>query len=124
MPLWMSTTVPKFLDEPVREEEPQPHMYMDEIPEKCNDENECRNELYFIHRMEWEATQLRKVYNVTLRELWPEWPLEESYVELDFFQAVSQYDGIWVKKAVRWADYLEKGQVMRFKDLWGSGLGL
>lgn len=123
MPLWMSTMVPKFLDEPVREE-PQLHMYMDEIPEKCNDENECKNELYFIHRMEWEATQLRKVYNVTLRELWPEWPLEESYVELDFFQAVSQCDGIWVKKAVRWADYLEKGQVMRFKDLLGSGLGL
>ncbi|KAK4644030.1 hypothetical protein QC761_0048400 [Podospora bellae-mahoneyi] len=124
MPLWMATMVPKVLDEPVREEEPQLHMYMDEIPEKCNDKNKCKNELYFIHRMEWETTQLRKVYNVTLRELWPEWSLEESYVELDFFQAVSQCDGIWVKKAVRGADYLEKGQVMRFKDLWGSGLGL
>lgn len=102
-------------------------MYADETPEESaaaarrrNDpdylDNEGKNELYFIHRMEYEATQLRRVYEARLKELSLEWPLEESYVKLDFFQAVSQCDGIWVKKARRWADRMERGEVVRFED--------
>ncbi|KAF2255934.1 kinase-like protein [Trematosphaeria pertusa] len=127
LPLWMLTKVPKFLDEPVREEEPQRDTYADKTPEesaaaagKHNDpgylDSDGKNELYFIHRMEYEATQLRKVYKAKLRELWPEWPLEESYVKIDFFQAISQCDGIWVKKTRRWADYMEKGETVRLED--------
>ncbi|KAK4183477.1 kinase-like domain-containing protein [Podospora australis] len=63
MPLWIFTEVPKFLDEEVREEEPQIDGYGD-----ADDE----------HRMEYEATQLRKAYEARLRELWPEWLVEES----------------------------------------------
>ncbi|KAK4150334.1 kinase-like protein [Chaetomidium leptoderma] len=127
LPLWMSTNLPKFLDEPAREEEPQRDGYADETPEesaaaagKRNDpdylDSEGKNELYFIHRMEYEATQLRKVYEARMRELWPEWPLEESYVKIDFFEAISQCDGIWVKKSRRWADCIEKGETVRFED--------
>lgn len=127
LPLWMLTMVPKFLDGPVREEEPQRDLYADETPEesaaaarKRNDpgylDNDGKNELYFIHRMEYEATQLRKVYKARLRELWPEGRLGESYVKIDFFQAVSQCDGIWVKKTRRWADHMEKGEIVRFED--------
>lgn len=127
LPLWMLTKVPKFLDWPVREEEPQRDTYADETPEesaaaarKRNDpgylDSDGKNELYFIHRMEYETTQLRKVYEAGLRELWPEWPLEESYVKVDFFQAISQGDGIWVKKTRRWADYIAKGEIIRLED--------
>ncbi|KAL6860723.1 hypothetical protein ACO1O0_004757 [Amphichorda felina] len=127
LPLWVLTNVPKFLDGPCREEEPQRDSYADETPEEAaaaaeerNDpdylNNEGKNELYFIHRMEYEATQLRKVYEARLRELWPEWPLEESYVKIDFFQAISQCDGFWVQKTSRWADRIEKGDIIRFED--------
>ncbi|KAK4173420.1 phosphotransferase enzyme family-domain-containing protein [Triangularia setosa] len=85
MPLWMATKVPKFLDEPAREEEPQRNL------------------------VEYEATPLQKVYEATLRQLWPEWPLEESY-------AIAACDGIWVKRARKWADCMEKGKTMRFED--------
>ncbi|KAK3994330.1 phosphotransferase enzyme family-domain-containing protein [Cladorrhinum sp. PSN332] len=111
MPLWMSTKVPKFLDEPVREEEPQRDDYADAAEgEEEEEDSEGKNELYFIHRMEYEATQLRKVYESKLRELWPEWPLQESHAEMDFFHAVLQCDGLWAKKVRRWAECLERGE--------------
>ncbi|CAI4218699.1 unnamed protein product [Parascedosporium putredinis] len=123
LPLWMLAKVPKFLDGPVREEEPQRDLYADEAPDveaENNDpeylDNEGKNELYFIHRMEYETTQLRKVHVARLRELWPELSLEESAVKIDFFEAVSQCDGIWVKKARRWADCMQKGEVVRWDD--------
>lgn len=127
LPLWMLTQVPKFLDEPVREEEPQRDIYANETPEeaaaaaKTRDDpdyldNEGKTDLYFIHRMEYEATQLRKVYEAKLKELWPEWPLEGSEAKLEFFQAVMQCDGMWVRKVGRWADSVEKGVDVRFED--------
>lgn len=127
LPLWMLNKVPKFLDWPVRDEEPQRDTYADETPEesaaaarKRNDpgylDSDGKNELYFIHRMEYEATQLRKVYEARLRELRLEWPLEESYVKIDLFQAIWQYDGIWVKKTRRWANLMEKGEIVRLED--------
>ncbi|KAK0658522.1 hypothetical protein QBC41DRAFT_237927, partial [Cercophora samala] len=106
MPLWMSTKVPKFLDEPTREEEPQRDRYADETPEEAaaaaerlHDpdylDNEGKNSLYFIHQMEYEATQLRKVYEATLRRLWPEWPRgEDTFLEINLYHAVGQCDGI------------------------------
>lgn len=125
LPLWVSTQVPKFLDEPVREEEPQRDGYADETPEEaaankrddpdCLD-NEGKNGLYFIHRMEYEATQLCKVYKARLKELWQEWPLEGSEAKVEFFQAVMYCDGIWMRKAGRWADAVEKGQGVRLED--------
>lgn len=125
LPLWMLTKAPKFLDWPAREEEPQRDTYADETPKasvaparKRNDlDNGGKNELYYIHGMEYETTQLRKVYEARLRELWLDRPLEESHVETDFFQAVSQCDGICVKKTRRWADRMAKGEIVRLEDV-------
>ncbi|KAB5572784.1 phosphotransferase enzyme family-domain-containing protein [Coniochaeta sp. 2T2.1] len=127
LPLWMTTNVPKFLDEAVREEEPQRHRPADESREETaaaaanpddtgSLDDEGEDELYWEHRMEYEATQLRKVYEARLAQLWPEWPLEGSHAKIEFFQAVSQCDGIWVKKSGRWADRMEKGETIRFED--------
>jgi hypothetical protein len=129
LPLWMLTKVPKFLDGPIREEEPQRDMYADMTPEetaaaasrKRDDsnylDNEGKNELYFIHKMEYEATQLRKVFKARLRELWPEWRHEESHVKVTFFQAITLCDGMWVNKVRRWADRIEKGEIVRLEDV-------
>ncbi|KAM0259448.1 hypothetical protein ACHAQJ_003343 [Trichoderma viride] len=127
LPLWMLTKMPKFLDDQPREDEPQRHLYADETPEeaaaeadKRNDphylDNEGKNELYWIHKMEYETTQLRKVYQARLKELCPEWA-EESPLKNDFYEAVEQCDGLWLSKARRWAERMEKGESVRFKDV-------
>ncbi|KAK4177412.1 hypothetical protein QBC36DRAFT_345504 [Triangularia setosa] len=106
MPLWMLTKVPKFLDEPAREEQPQRDLYGDGTPRDAaaaeggrHDpgylDNEGKNQLYFIHK-----------------RMAP----QESYAEINFFQAIAQCDGIWVRKARRWADCMEKGKRIRFED--------
>ncbi|KAK0620853.1 phosphotransferase enzyme family-domain-containing protein [Immersiella caudata] len=123
MPLWMSAKLPKFLEGPAREKEPQRDSYADTDPvanEPAAAEGggelggQEKNELYYIHRMEYEATQLRKVYKAKLKQLWPEWPLDENPAEMDLFEAISMCDGIWAGRVGRWADRMEKGETMRF----------
>lgn len=123
LPLWVSTMLPKFLEGPVREEEPQKDKYADanetlhrstSVVGNSEFQDQEKTELYYIHQMEYEATQLRKVYGARLKELWPEWPLEESQAEFDLFQAISQCDGMWVKRVGRWAERVGKGEKIRF----------
>lgn len=127
LPLWMMSEVPKFLDGQPREDEPQRNSYADETPKEAGTEaderndshdldNEGKNELYWIHRMEYETTQLRRVYKARLKELCPEWA-EERPLENDFYEAVSQCDGLWLSRARRWAEHLENGEFVRFKDV-------
>ncbi|KAK4244349.1 phosphotransferase enzyme family-domain-containing protein [Corynascus novoguineensis] len=124
LPLWMSTKLPKFLEgQPIREEEPQIDDYADADEsavaaagaESGSGVIREKNELYYIHKMEYEATQLRKVYKARLKELWPEWgPLEEeNHAGMDLYNAISQCDGFWVKRIGRWADRIEKGEAVR-----------
>lgn len=127
LPLWMLTKMPKFLDGEHREDEPQRNSYKDETPEeaaaetdKRNDphglDNEGKNELYWIHKMEYEQTQLRKVYKAKLEELCLEWA-EESPLKNGFYEAVLQCDGLWLSKVRRWAERIEKGEFVRFQDV-------
>ena len=60
------------------------------------------------------STYLRKVYKARLKELWPEWPLEESYAKIDLFKAIEHYDGIFSKRVGRWADRVLDGDMVRF----------
>lgn len=127
MPMWLTTKLPTFLLGEDREEEPIRDMYADEIPEDSgnprndgdpdNIDNEGKNQLYWIHLMEYETTQLRAVYERRLRELWPDWPLEESQIKVDFYDAVLQCSGgiLW-KKVARWADSIERGDMIRWAD--------
>ncbi|KAF9768668.1 hypothetical protein IL306_013978 [Fusarium sp. DS 682] len=127
LPLWMLSQVPKFLDDDPREEEPQRDSYANEKPEEAVEEadkrndpdyldNEGKNELYWIHQMEYETTQLRKVYKASLEELCPG-SVEESPLKDDFYDAVLQCDGIWKKRVRIWAECIEKGDFVRFKDV-------
>ncbi|KAK3367804.1 phosphotransferase enzyme family-domain-containing protein [Podospora didyma] len=117
VPKVFPSTVPEFLDKPVREEEPQWGNTWTRRPSRPPlQQSITTNELYFIRRMEWEATQLQKVYKARMRELLPQWSPEESHPEIDFFQAVMQCDGMWVKQAGRWPDRMENGEVIRFED--------
>ena len=127
LPIWMATRMPKFLDNKSREEEPKRDRYMDDPSDgtesvekdsgtdKLDNEGKCS--LYWIHRMEYEATQLRKVYKAKLKQLWPDWPLEESCVNADFFDAILECSaGVFVKQLNRWIDSLENGIFIRWAD--------
>jgi hypothetical protein len=124
LPHWLATKMPKFLDGQTREEEPQREIYADEPAEAAAQQhnnpdyldNEGKDELYWIHRMEFQMTQLRRVYMARIKELQPEWPLEGSLVKMDFLQAIWQCDGIWAKQTSRWVDRMEKGEVVRLDD--------
>ncbi|KAI9155569.1 Altered inheritance of mitochondria protein 9 [Paramyrothecium foliicola] len=126
LPLWMLPRVPKFLDGELREDEPRRDSYRDETIEeaaaeaaKRNDphdlDNEGKTDLYWIHKMEYETTQLRKVYKAKLKELCPEWA-EERTLESDLYEAALQCDGLWMGKAQRWAERTKKGEFVRFED--------
>lgn len=131
MPICFSTKMPEFFDrESPREEEPDRNTYSDETPSEAAEarerqntsdsdelDNEGKNSLYWIHLMDYETTQLRKVYEARLKELWPDWPLEESRVKLDFCEAVLQCScSISVKPVNRWLDSLERGHVISWEE--------
>ncbi|KAK7711997.1 hypothetical protein SLS64_005268 [Diaporthe eres] len=127
MPMWMATKIPKFLDGERREEEPIRDIYADEVPTESAEtrkegyiddlDNEGKNQLYWIHLMEYETTKLRAVYEASLRQLWPDWPLEENHLKVDFFEAVLQCSsGIFVKKVDRWVDSIQRGNLIRWAD--------
>lgn len=127
MPLWLTTKPPRFLIGEPREEEPIRDGYADEDPAEStgtrNDggpddlDNEGKSQLYWIHLMEYETTQLRAVYESRLRELWPGWPLPESQIKVDFFDAVLQCSGgVFVKQVNNWADSISRGDPIRWAD--------
>lgn len=124
MPLWAVTEVPKFLRNRDREDEPSRDNYPDEEPppeggsdngERDPDEldDEGKNGLYWIHLMEYETTQLRKIYHDKMRSFWPDWDLfrEESSLRADFYEAASCCAGAMFLKRVRtWVDKIEAGE--------------
>lgn len=128
LPLWMVTQTPAFLYDRAREDEPQRDLYGDESPEEAAEQanlkrnnhpdyldNEGKDELYWINKMEYETTQLRKVYQARLKKSCPKW-VEESPLKADFHEAVSQCDGPWVRRVLRWAERIDKGDSIRFRD--------
>ncbi|KAI3391991.1 hypothetical protein diail_6367 [Diaporthe ilicicola] len=127
MPNWVATMTPKFLVGESREKEPIRDDYSNEAPPDSADapkpgdpddlDNEGKNQLYWIHQMDYETTQLRKLYKEKLRQLWPDWPLEDSYLKIDFLEAVFQCSaGLFVKKVDRWVDSIERGDLIRWAD--------
>lgn len=107
MPLWMATTVPKFLRGSDREEVPKRQDYADDSDnESARDsehddlDNEGKNELYWIHLMEYENT-LRRQYHAHMFSLRPGWDAKigRNAIKEDFAGAVFRCDqGFHLKK--------------------------
>lgn len=123
MPLWAVTQVPKFLRNRDREDEPRRESYPDETPQpeggsdnRQRDpddlDNEGKNGLYWIHLMEYETTQLRKIYHDKMKSFWPDWDLcrEESRLKLDFYDAAARCaGGVFLRRVRIWVDKIEAG---------------
>ncbi|KAI0490145.1 kinase-like protein [Xylaria cf. heliscus] len=111
LPLWMTADMPRYVKRGNRPEEPIRDNYANETPEEslasqnCDDpdelDNEGKNSLYWIHRMEYEATKLREVYKTRLRQLWPNWPPQDSF---------------FLRMVETWMDHIERGDVIRLAD--------
>jgi hypothetical protein len=120
----LTTKIPRFLHGGNREEEPTRDGYADKIPGgPQNDlgpddlDDEGKTDLYWMNLMEYATTQLRAMYERRLKELWPAWPLGGSQIKIDFRDAVLQCGaGIFKKKVARWADRMERGEVIRWAD--------
>lgn len=134
MPLWMATAVPQFLQGSVREEEPKREVYADEsenesgTPRDGEDDeldNEGKNELYWIHLMEYEQSQLRRLYHAHMCKLRPGWgaEIEQNALKEDFVGAVFRCgQGFYLKRIAQWLDALDKGQFPRLIDVLEAGL--
>lgn len=130
MPRWLATQMPRFLEGPGREKEPKRQDYADEAPEdrkENNLDNQGKNELYWIHLMEYEQTQLRRIYHERMCQLQPDWDAtaKESILKKDFFNAVNVIrDGFFLKKTAQWIDAVERGEFPRLMDILEEGLRL
>jgi aminoglycoside phosphotransferase (APT) family kinase protein len=122
-PLWVASEMPKFLLGPPREEEPNRDGYgdaSDDVKGSDDLDDEGKTELYWIHLMEYEQTQLRKVYAAKMKDLWPQWETETTYsgLKLDFLGAVGRCASGWyLRRTEQWIDAVEGGAFPRLMDV-------
>ncbi|KPM34494.1 hypothetical protein AK830_g12080 [Neonectria ditissima] len=130
MPYWVATEMPGFLIGTRREHEPVREEYGDESPEEAEAarmqdgdgylDNEGKDELYWIHLMEYEQTQLRKAYTDRMRQARPSWDTEvaDGALKVDFLGAVDRCAfGFDLKGLERWIDAIERGEFPTLQDV-------
>jgi hypothetical protein len=134
MPVWMTTRMPKFLEGSDREEEPKRQEYADEsakgsdVPGDSEDDeldNEGKDGLYWIHVMEYEQTQLRRLYHASMSQLRPCWDaeVEDSALKQDFVGAGFRCGQCFsLKRIAQWVDGVERGEFPRLMDVLEAGL--
>ncbi|KAK1984509.1 phosphotransferase enzyme family-domain-containing protein [Colletotrichum cereale] len=137
MPSWVVTQMPHFLNGAAREDEPDRDGYADESPEDKetqalggqsngsdgDDEeldNEGKNMLYWIHLLEFEQTQLRKVYAARMQEARPDWAtrVEDSFLKADFLEAVHRCRGGFHLKCIsQWVNAVTQGDFRHLAEM-------
>jgi hypothetical protein len=134
MPRWVASQVPEFLRGAVRETKPDRNCYTD--VDKGNSasgsddlddglDSEGKTELYWIHLMEYEQTQLRKVYTARMRQLRPEWDtqVEEGALKADFLGAVSRCSsGFYLRRIEQWVDAIERKEYLPLMEVLRVGI--
>ncbi|KAK3293805.1 phosphotransferase enzyme family-domain-containing protein [Chaetomium fimeti] len=135
MPRWVASQVPEFLRGTVREAKPDRNCYTDvnnggsevsggDDPDDGLD-NEGKTELYWIHLMEYEQTQLRKVYAARMRQLRPDWDMEveEGALRVDFLNAVSRCGaGFYLRRIEQWVDAIERKDYLPLREVLRVGI--
>lgn len=83
-------------------------------------DNEGKNELYWIHLMEYEMTQLKTVYANRMRLLSSTWDKDvaDTNCKADFLTAVNYCAaGFFLKGIGRWIDALNEGELPRLYSI-------
>ncbi|KAK1584956.1 phosphotransferase enzyme family-domain-containing protein [Colletotrichum navitas] len=133
MPSWVVTQAPKFLNGAPREEEPDRDRYGDASPgenggHSDEDDEELDNEgktlLYWVHLMEYEQTQLRKVYAARMQQSHPDWAtrVEDCSLKTDFLEAVHRCrGGFHLERISQWVDAVMQGNFPRLAEALQQG---
>jgi hypothetical protein len=125
VPLWRACQIPQLLEGRSRDREPTRDQYMsasdEEEAETDNDalDNEGVSVLYWEHLMEYEQTQLRKLFLGEMESIKPEWVavMESSTLKADMEKAVHNCDNLWQFKTVkRWLAAYREGTVERLTE--------
>lgn len=119
VPLWRACQLPQLLEGRVRDEKPEKEAYApdsDEEDEEDDDglDNEGITDLYWEHLLEYEQTQLRKLFVQEMEKAQPMWVaiMKDNTLKADFEMAVHSCDNGWRFKIVkRWVDALVAGDV-------------
>jgi len=131
-PVWLATKLPEFLRGHSRDRLPHrddygsdwttkqgpwipdsdEDSYIDSDDEVDNwiDDNEGKDPRYWADLLEYEKTQLRKVYAAKMEELWPEWKVVARDSELmnDFYDATRRSATGWVRSILRTEKWVDK----------------
>lgn len=118
MPLWRACRLPRLFEERTREDKPSKEDYKpdsDEEDDKDDDglDNEGITDLYWEHLLEYEVTQLRKVFVSEMEERSPEWAIisKQGTLKDDFERAVELCDNCWSNRIVnQWVGSLGAGE--------------
>lgn len=122
-PVWASTRFPNFLDGLEIEEEPVRDEYCnacqdDSEPRHPNEEGKCPT--YSEDLLQYELTQLRKVYTARMEELWPDWGLEveDGSLRVDFLKAANLLACGYFRWCLieNWVDDVAGGKFSRLMD--------
>ena len=121
LPLWRACQIPALLEGRDRDEEPRREDYaVDEPGDKDEDEltpdvldNEGVDSLYWDHLLEYEQTQLRRLFITEMERLQPGWveELKLGILKADFEKAVHDSDnGFRFKIIQEWLDAYNNGE--------------
>lgn len=141
MPMWVASQMPEFLRGADREIQPDRNKYTDvsdgtvASEQEEEDEpganledsvdNEGKTELYWIHLMEYEQTQLRKVYSARMRQLRPSWDVEvvDGAFKVDFLGAVSRCGaGFYLRRIEQWVDAIDRRDFLGLMEVLRVGI--
>ncbi|KAM7189206.1 Phosphotransferase enzyme family domain containing protein [Rhypophila sp. PSN 637] len=144
MPLWVASQFPEFLRGADRDAKPDRNKYTDVSDGTISDDddddddddgeprnledsvdNEGKTELYWIHLMEYEQTQLRKVYSTRMRQLRPTWDVEvvEAAFKVDFLGAVSRCGaGFYLRRIEQWVDSIDRKEFLGLMEVLRVGI--
>ncbi|KXX76200.1 Altered inheritance of mitochondria protein 9, mitochondrial [Madurella mycetomatis] len=132
MPRWVASQVPEFLRGAAREIKPDRNCYTDvdkgvDVEGELEDglDSEGKTELYWIHLMEYEQTQLRKVYAARMRQLRLGWDVEveEGALKVDFLGAVLRCGaGFYLRRIEQWVDAVERKEFLPLMEVLRVGI--
>ena len=117
VPLWRACQLPQMFEDRIREEKPEKENYAadsDEEDDKDDDglDNEGITDLYWEHLLEYELTQLRRVFVQEMEKVNRDWvaTMKQNTLKADFERAVEDCDNGWRNKVIKkWVDYLVEG---------------
>lgn len=117
VPLWRACQLPALFEDQIRDAEPSKETYAaDSDEEDVEDDDGLDNEgitdLYWEHLLEYELTQLRKLFLAEMGKASPGWvaTMKQDTLKAEFEKAVEDCNNGWRNRVIkRWVGHLLDG---------------